>query len=245
MVLADQIRELTRRVQGELARGSDYYHHTVLAWRLVQRLANSGEVLEYKNEDTGSSVDGPALGGLAQGYVKGYLAESVFQHYVSLFEDYVFGLIGLWLMANPKGLVGLDDDSRDDHLRKADKLVPLSFITDNDDRESILRAVVDRELDRLKYRRPAAWFDYLEKRAHLGTPSPDEVERLAEVKASRDLLIHNRGVVNATYLSKSGPKARYPEGERIEIIDPYLLESWRLIHDLVDRTSTAALAKSP
>ena len=88
-----------------------------------------------------------------------YLAESTFQHYVSLFEEYAFGLIGSWLLAYPQGIVGLDDNDEDDKLKRNDKSIPLAFVIDYPDRESILRAVVDRELDRLKYRRLAAWFE--------------------------------------------------------------------------------------
>ncbi len=243
MAIADQVRGLTVRVQAELSRGSDYYLHAKSAWRLVRELAIRGRPIGVRNQDTGNKIDGPVLAELTLDYVNGYLAESVFQHYISLFEDYTFGLIGLWLMEFPKGLVGLDDDENDDRLRKGDKLVPLSFITDNPDRESILRAVVDRELDRLKYRRLAAWFEYFEKRAQLGTPSKEEIERLAEIKASRDILIHNRGIVNPTYLSKAGPRARYPEGTHLEIIDPYLRESWLLMTEVVRKTSAAVIEK--
>ena len=239
----DGVRELTSRIQGGLARGSNYYQHTKVVWRLVENLAAQGQTIHSDNPDTGDQADGSILAGLAQGYVAGYLAESVFQNYVSLFEDYIFGLIGFWLMAYPKGIVGLDDDESDDGLKKTDKTVPLALITDSPDRETILRAVVDRELDRLKYRRPAAWFDYLEKRARLGTPSQDQIERLAEIKASRDLIVHNRGIVNQTYRSKSGPKARYADGTRLEIIEPYLRESWLLIDEVVRETSSAATAK--
>lgn len=243
MAEIDQLRDLTSRVQEELSRGSDYYSHTKVAWRLAQRLVAEGRSIGVENVDTGSTIKGPDLANLAQGYVTGYLAESVFQHYVSLFEDYIFGLINLWLLAFPKGIVGLGDDEDDAKLRKTDKEVPLSLIIDNPDRESILRAVIERELDRLKYRRLAAWFDYLEKRAQLGSPSPDEIESLAEIKASRDLLVHNRGVVNQTYLSKAGAKARFAEDDRLEITEPYLRDTWLLIRKIVDETSAAAIVK--
>lgn len=243
MAIGDEIRGLTSRVQAELARASNYQSHTEMAWRLVEKFVARGEKLVDENPDTGDRSDGPTLVALSQSYVTRYLAESVFQTYVSLFEDYIFGLIGSWLMAYPKGIVGLDDDEGDDKLRKADKTVPLSLITDNPDRESILRAVVDRELDRLKYRRLAAWFEYLEKRAQLGVPSRDQIEQLAEIKAARDILVHSQGIVNPTYLSKAGPRSRHADGARLEIIEPYLRESWVLIHEVVRETSAAAIAK--
>ncbi len=210
---------------------------------MVEKFVDEGEKLGDENPDTGDRFDGPTLVDLSQSYVSGYLAESVFQTYVSLFEDYVFGLIGFWLMAYPKGIVGLDDDEGDDRLRKGDRTVPLSLITDNPDRDSILRVVVDRELDRLKYRRLAAWFEYLEKRAQLGVPSRDQIEQLAEIKAARDILVHGQGIVNPTYLSKAGSRSRYADGARVEIIEPYLRESWVLIHEVVGETSAAAIAK--
>jgi hypothetical protein len=243
MAIIDQIRDLAGRIQNELLLGSNYYDDTKQIWRLVQRLVDEGQEITIENMDTGVRTEGRTLAGLAQGYVSGYLAESVFQHYVSLFEDYTFGLIGCWLIAYPKGIVGLDHDAADDKQQKTDKTVPLSFITENPDRESILRAVVDRELDRLKYRRVSAWFDYFEKRARLGIPSKDQIERLAEIKASRDILAHNRGIANETYLSKSGSKARYVGGARLEIIEPYLRDSWLLITEVIREMSAAAIAK--
>jgi hypothetical protein len=243
MAITDQLRDLASRILDSLARGSNYHEHTKLAWRLVQTIVAEGRSIDFENTDTGDQADGPALAGLSQGYVTGYLAESVFQHYVALFEEYTFELVGLWLMAYPQGIVGLDEDKDDDKLKRSDKTVPLSFILENPDRDSILRAVVDRELDRLKYRRVTAWFDYLEKRARLGMPSPDQIERLAEIKASRDILVHNRGIVNQTYRSKSGNKARYAEGDRLKIIEPYLRDSWMLISEVVRETSDMAITK--
>jgi hypothetical protein len=243
MEVIDQIRDLSSRIQNELVRGSNYYHHTTVAWRFLQRLVAEGRRIEVRNVATGESTDGRTLAALAQGYVTEYLAESVFQHYISLLEDYLFGLIGAWLMAHPKGIVGLDEDESDDKLKKSERTVPLSFITDNPDRESILRAVVDRELDRLKYKRLALWFDYLEKRARLGVPSKQQIEQLAEMKASRDVLVHNRGIVNQAYLLKAGSTARFADGARLEITAPYLRDSRLLLTEVVQRTSEKAIEK--
>jgi len=243
MAIVDQLHELTIRKLNELTRAADYYTHSEAAWRLVQRHVRAGYKVRIQNVDTGTDIDGPALSVLSEGYISGYLAESLFQHYVSLFEDYTFALIGHWLMAYPQGIVGLEADEGDDKLKKTDKLVPMSFIIDNSDRDSILRAVIERELDRLKYRRLTAWFDYLNKRAKLGAPSRDQIERLAELKASRDVLAHNGGIVNQTYINKAGNKARYADGDRLEIKEPYLRESWLLIAEVVRQTSKAAISK--
>jgi hypothetical protein len=75
----------------------------------------------------------------------------------------------------------------------------------------------------------------------INCPTDDEVESLAEVKATRDILEHNAGVVNDVYVRKAGKKARYSVGVRIDIDDAYHLESWRLIKKVVADLCTAPL----
>lgn len=152
MDLLDQLRTLTSRVQNELSRGSNYYKNSKVVWRSVEKFIAKGGEISTENIDTGDKTESPTLADLAQDYVAGYVAESVFQLYDSLFEEYIFGLIGFWLMVYLKGIVGLDDDESDDKVKKAEKSVPLFLVIDNSDRDSILRAIVERELDHSKYR---------------------------------------------------------------------------------------------
>ncbi len=177
-------------------------------------------------------MDAAGLGRLAQKYIAGYLAESVFQIQVALFEDFFFGLLGLWLTAYPDGIPD-----------KGKKAVDLGTILDAPNKPAILQAVVDRELDGLKYKRPAAWFRYLDDRVKLGGPTDEQVERLAEIKASRDILVHNRGVVHEVYLDKAGPRARSGLGDRVEIDEPYLRGVGALIATVVADLSAAAIAR--
>lgn len=95
------------------------------------------------------------------------------------------------------------------------------------------------------YDRPTGWFAYLEDRAKLGCPTPDEIEKIAEAKASRDVLVHNRGVAGKTYESKAGKLARYKDGQRVEILEPYHRQTWELIRKVVTDISNAAIAKVP
>ena len=69
---------------------------------------------------------------------------------------------------------------------------------DAPDLATVVLAVVDRELNEIKYGRVADWFAHLERLAKLGVPASEEIDRLAEIKAARDILVHNKGVVNAT-----------------------------------------------
>ena len=74
----------------------------------------------------------------------------------------------------------------------------------------------------------------------LGCPTEDEIDRIAEMKAARDLLIHNSGVVNKTYLEKAGPKARYAAGEKVVIDRQYFDDCWLLAKQLVDDIADTA-----
>jgi hypothetical protein len=61
----------------------------------------------------------------------------------------------------------------------------------------------------------------MSKIVKLGCPTDDEIERIAEMTAARDLIIHNSGIVNKTYLDKAGTKARYAVGDQLVIERPY------------------------
>ena len=103
---------------------------------------------------------------------------------------------------------------------------------------------MDKELNELKYERVEDWFAYFEKLAKLGYPTADEVQRLAEIKAARDILVHNKGIVNAIYLSKAGNHARFKDGERLEVPEQYHRASWETIKQVVRELSNAAVKKA-
>ncbi len=123
------------------------------------------------------------------------------------------------------------------------KTVDFRSILQLPDKDAITDLIVSRELVEVTYQRPSEWFAYLEKKAKLGCPSPGEVERIAEAKASRDLLAHNRGVANATHLFKAGRLARCGDRERIEISDQYHRETWDLLRKVVAEMADAAIVK--
>ena len=103
--------------------------------------------------------------------------------------------------------------------------------------------MVNKELNEVLYERPAGWFAYLEEKAKLGCPTTDAIEKIAEAKACRDALAHNRGVANKTYLSKAGKLAQFVDGERVEITEPYHRAIWDLLCRFVADVSDAAIAK--
>ncbi len=104
------------------------------------------------------------------------------------------GLDGQYCLLPPKSLMGRKVDFR--------------TVLEAPDKDAITSFVVGKELNEILYERPAGWFAYLEDKAKLGCPSREEIDRLAEAKASRDALVRNRGVASSVYVSKAGGLAR-------------------------------------
>ncbi len=229
MALADDIQDLASRSLTALDASHDYHTYTKRVWRLLHKIVKEGRKFSFRNRTTRTHLDEQALLGREELYVADYLTPSTFQHFVSLFEDFFFGLLHCWLAAYPGSL------SR--------KQVEMAAILKAPDKPAIVLTVVDRELNELKYERVADWFAYLERLVNLGCPTTAEIEDLAEIKASRDILVHNNGMANATYVAKAGRRARCRDGERLEIPEQYHRESWEISKKVVNDLATAAIAK--
>lgn len=231
MALAADVTALRDRVLADLHAAHDYYTDTKIAWDIVRRFIASGHTLSIRNMTTGTITTHVELAGKSRGYVAEQLAEATFQQFIAIFENYFFDLLRLWLTAYPKNLSGKKVDFKD--------------VLDAPDKDAITARVVSKEVNEILYDRPTGWFDYLEDKAKLGCPTPDEIAKIAEAKASRDVLVHNRGVASKTYESKAGTLARYKDGQRIDIPEHYHRETWELLRKVVTDISNAASAKAP
>jgi hypothetical protein len=230
MPLAQDIQSLIDRSLAALDEAHDYYTHTRAAWRLLQQVVDRGRKFTIQSSATGTKVDQQALVSRAHWYVQNYLTSATFQQFMSLLEDYLFDLMRLWLAVYPGSL------SR--------KQIDVETVLRSPDRSAILLAVIDRDLADLRYQRVADWFRHLDRLVTLDCPSQDEIERLAEIKATRDVMVHNKGFANAIYVSKSGSRARFKDGERVEIPEQYHRESWDLIRKVVRDVGEAVMKKA-
>ena len=229
MALADDVRALRDRALTELTSTHDYYTDTKRAWRIVHKVIRAGNKVTVRNTITGTVTEAAQLAEKARGYVTGDLAQATFQQFVSIFENFFFDFLRLWLMAYPQSLGG--------------KELQFKTVLDAPDKEGVTLYVVNKELNEVAYERPTEWFAYLETRAKLGCPAPEEIERIGEAKASRDILAHNRGIANRIYESKAGRFARYKDGQKIEIPEHYHQETWVLIRKVITDLSAAAETK--
>jgi hypothetical protein len=120
----------------------------------------------------------------------------------------------------------------------------LSEILAAPDIAAVVADVVERVVHDLAYRRPDQWFRFIENRVNLGCPDDAQRDALCEMKAARDVLEHNRGVVVRDYLDKAGVAARSGLGDIIQIDEPYLLNCFTLLRDVVQAMATEAIRRS-
>jgi hypothetical protein len=241
MSLSDDIRTLADRVLGRLEQDREFYVHSRQAWRLVQKLAFKGRPVGIVDLSSKQQLPSGDLESRSQTYVIA-LGESVFKGLSSLLEDWILGLIRIWLSVYPEDLDLNFDPATGRRLgrRQEEVQIPLSRLLHLRDCTAILDGLIERTVRDMTYERPEKWFRYLDSRVGLGCPDPAERARLYEMKAARDCLEHNRGVVSRDYLDKAGTAARFAEGELVRIDEPYLMACFALLRGVIERMAAAA-----
>jgi hypothetical protein len=242
MPLSDEIRSLADQVLNQVDEARDFYVHTRQAWRFVQQVARKGRPVGIVNLATKRHLPTGDLESRAQKYVRVRLAKSTFRDLSSLLEDWILGLIRLWLTAYPEDLdLNFDSATGQRRGKKQEEVqIPLSRLLHLRDCNAILSGLVEQVVRDLTYERPEKWFRYLDHRLILGCPDATQRAKLYEMKAARDCLEHNQGVVNRDYLHKAGAAARYAEGNLIQIGEPYLMECFTLLRDVIEVMAGAA-----
>src|SRR4051794_6659871 len=104
MTLAEGVQTLRDRVLADLTSAHDYYVNTKIAWRLVHNVITAGNVFTIRNATTGTVTTQAELATKARGYVTEQLTEATFQQFISIFENFYFDLLRLWLTAYPQSL---------------------------------------------------------------------------------------------------------------------------------------------
>jgi hypothetical protein len=246
MPLPDDIRDLADRILGRLEEAQEFYLHTREAWRVVQQIAHEGRSVGIVDRATGEEVPAPDLEPMAQRYVTVHLSESTFKGLSGLLEDWIVGLARLWLTAYPRQLDAAYNEAaeRSRSQRREEIQVPLSEILAAPDRGAILRGVIERVVRELAYRRPSQWFQFFDNRVNLGCPDESQRGALCELKAARDVLEHGGGLVGLDYIDKAGTFARHAEGATIQIDEPYLLNCFALLREVLETMAAAAIRRS-
>jgi hypothetical protein len=148
MSVTEDLTSLAERANRDLNRVHDFFEHTQQVWRSFAAWVDEGNSLTSINPATGTTVTQEDLVKLSRPYVAEYLVPFTFQRFVSIFEGYVFDLLRVLLANDPR--------------RLSRKQVDLATVLAAPDREAVVLAVIDRELNEVKYGKLRDWFAYLE-----------------------------------------------------------------------------------
>jgi len=161
-------------------------------------------------------VAAPEIAGQLEKAREDYFLDMVHQHQISLFETLIFDIFRALLKDRPERL-------------PARKQIDYTTILKAPDRESIIDALIERELNEIKYKNVRDWFACVQNFCSACKFDEEEISRIAEAKATRDLLVHNSGIINHVYLTKADKYARGALGEKISVAGTYTLDIWKLL----------------
>lgn len=145
---------------------------------------------------------------------------------VSRVEAFIQDCLRIAILDKPEKLVLIGD-----------KNIPLNLFLELEDRDVLLEAVIESRCQELLFAKPK---DYLEKFAKvLSIDIKSEIfESFIEMKASRDVIVHNRGAINKIYVEKAGRKGRGAAGEELVVDEPYftdVIENAKLLSGAIQR----------
>ncbi|MBY5456117.1 hypothetical protein HFO89_07070 [Rhizobium leguminosarum] len=129
---------------------------------------------------------------------------------VSRTEAFIQDCLAIVATAYPKKLSVLADKGG----------IPLDLFLEHEEREDVIRRFVAMKCEGLMFGKPS---EYLEKAAKVLTIELDAdlVKAFIEIKASRDIIIHNSGRINKLYIEKVGDQRRGEDGEELVIDRDY------------------------
>lgn len=120
--------------------------------------------------------------------------------------------------------------------------VEVDFVIDSASIEDAVAQIIDMELASVFYTGPKAQLTYLEK--VLGLSLDDQLKlSWREIKATRDILVHNSGIINSVYIAKTEAAARGAMGGDLIVDKLYFEQSATIMKLLVGRIVSLFQAK--
>ena len=92
------------------------------------------------------------------------------------------------------------------------------------------------------YGRPDKWFNYLKKNLGAQFLVQDE-SSFIEMKARRDVLEHNNGIVEVTYREKAKAAAKFDLGSLVKLTEQDIDEAHHLIQRLITDAGVSVIAR--
>lgn len=101
------------------------------------------------------------------------------------------------------------------------KNVPIEIVMSSESHADIISYLIKEKLVAISYAKPIEYLKFLEQALSVKLEDNECFTDYVEMKATRDLIVHNSGIINDVYLSKVGTKARDVIGSRIKVNREY------------------------
>lgn len=139
---------------------------------------------------------------------------------VAVVEDYLIRMLNIILKWYPE------------KLTIGEHKIDVSIVVKAESLGGVLQSIIEKQINSAFYTSPSKYFEYIERTLAIRLPTNVKAS-YAEYKASRDVLIHNSGIANSTYIRKAGKLARVKEDEKIPIDEGYFDDFIRGMKNLV------------
>ncbi len=238
----NELNTLRTRVINDLCAAMEFKAFTQLAYNMATshcNCANSGPGVILGYAEFAHSLGLPdktiATNMLPQHFssaLDGPFLSLVHQQQIVIFESGFFDLLKILLMDQPLRL-------------PSKKQIEYATIVSARTKEDLIESLVERELNELKYKAVSEWFAYINRLVSACRVSDEDAGRIAEAKATRDLLVHNAGIVNGIYMQKAGFCARFSIGETVSVGGAYTLDVWQVLSSVLIGMIDAAIQVVP
>ncbi len=147
-------------------------------------------------------------------------------------EDYLMKSLLIILINYPQKITLLGKEKKFD----IDLLFNSSSVAE------VLKKIIIEKVNSLFYSSPAEYFKKIEEVLSVKFPQ-EAVKYFSEIKATRDIVVHNGGIINSLYLLKSGALARGAEGEEITLNLDYISDAFSYMKQIISTTCSQLLKK--
>lgn len=151
---------------------------------------------------------------------------STFTYLVAGMEDFFTQLIKLILQKDNRRLLVTIKDIN--FKSKYD----LENIVLANNKEDIIDFIIEDRIISIMYANPRCQSEYFRKALSINI-SDDEWNKWYEIKATRDIIVHNLGIINETYIEKTGVSSRGNLGDAIRVDTSYFLSSIKFMKKII------------
>ncbi|MEW6673941.1 MAG: hypothetical protein AB1427_19785 [Thermodesulfobacteriota bacterium] len=227
----DMLLELRNRTIADIVQLQDFHVFTGYSYDRYAKMVAAGHLTgNVTNLRTSTTLADKEVADILLAYLDDDLPQVVLYQVVAYYETFFFDFLKILLQNNPYAL-------------SQKRQLAVQEVLSQSDLQKLILYLIERELHELRYKNVQEWFAYLERVINLKTIGISEINRLSELKATRDIVAHNAGIVNDIYIQKAGSLARARIGEAISVSRPYVYDSADFLKHLVFELTNDAYAR--